>query len=77
MRNDLPWRAFHQHMAIMQDICPIDKVQGFAHVVVGDQDTDTAVLQMRYQVADFADGDGVDARQRLVQQDEAGARGQG
>ena len=60
----------------MQDVCPIDDLERLAHIVVGDQDADPAVLEVRNQVADVADGDRVDAGQRFVEQDEFRLRGQ-
>src|SRR3546814_1858365 len=72
--NDLVRGAFHQHHAVMDDVGTVDDLKGLAHVVVGDQNADATVLQVGDQVADIADGDRVNAGQRLVQQDEAGVR---
>ena len=67
--DDLGRRAFLQHPAVMQDIGAVDDIQRVAHIVVGDQDADAAILEMPDQVADFAHRDGIDAGERLVQQD--------
>ena len=53
----------------MQNVCPIDEVERFTHIVVGDQHADAAVAQMADQLADVVHRDGIDAGQRLIQQD--------
>ena len=47
-----------------------------AHVVVGDQHADAAILEMAHQLADLVHRDRIDAGQRLVQQDEMRPRRQ-
>ena len=68
--------AFHQYLAVVHDVGAVDDFQRLAHVMVGDQHADAAVLEMADQVADFAHRDRVDAGQRLVEQDVAGLGGQ-
>gem|GEM_PF-3156841 len=68
--DDVGRCAFHQHHAVVDDIGAVDDVEGLADVVIGNQDTDTPVLQVSDQVADIADGDRVDAGKRFVQQHE-------
>src|SRR4051812_40453268 len=46
MRDDVARRTLHQHLPVMQDIGPVDDLQRLAHVVVGDQHADAAVLQV-------------------------------
>ena len=53
----------------MQDVGAVDDVERLAHIVVGDQHADAAMLQVRDEVADVGDGDRVDAGERLVEQD--------
>src|SRR6185312_6802208 len=67
--HDLLGRAFLQNLAFMDDVGPVDDVERIAHIVIGDQNADTAILQMTNQIADVVHRDGVDAGQRLVEQD--------
>ena len=53
----------------MDDVGAVDDVERLAHIVIGDQHADAAILQMLHQVADVVDGDRIDAGERLVQQD--------
>ena len=53
----------------MQNIGPIDDFERLAHVMVGDQHADPAILEMSDEIADIADRDRIDAGQRLVEQE--------
>ena len=53
----------------MQDIGAVNDFERFAHIMVGDQHADAAILQMLDQITNFADRDGVNAGQRFIQQD--------
>ena len=44
MLYHLIWRALHQHGAIMNDIGPIDDIECFADIMVGDQNADSMVF---------------------------------
>ena len=59
----------------MQDIGAVHDLEGFAHVVIGDQNADAPRLEVLHKVPDLAHGDGVDAREGFVQQHVAGVRG--
>src|ERR1700736_1036926 len=63
--DDLLRRAFHEHAALMKDVGAIDDVERLAHIVVGDQHTDAAILEMGDEVANVAHRDRVDAGERL------------
>ena len=76
MRDDVPGGALHHHLAVMHDVGAVDDLKRFAHIVLGDEHADAAILEVLDQVADFGDGDRVDAGQRLVQQDVGGVGGQ-
>ena len=54
----------------MDDIGAIDDFQRRAHVMIGDQHADAAVAQMHDQIADIAERNRIDARERLVEQNE-------
>src|SRR5690606_24519304 len=43
--HDLAGAAFHQHLAVMDDEGPVDDIQRLAHVMIGDQHAETAILQ--------------------------------
>src|SRR5262245_35643824 len=65
--RDLARRPRHQNLAAVQDVGPVGDGERLAHVVIGDQDADTAVAQAGHDLLDVADGDGVDPRERLVE----------
>src|SRR2546428_843388 len=66
--GDLAARARHENLALVQDVGAIGDRERLTHVVVGDQDADAPVAQAPDDLLDVADGDGVDARERLVEQ---------
>src|SRR5258708_4450513 len=70
-------RAGTEDVAFPENIGPIRDFQGLTDVVVGDQDADPAVPKVRDDLLDVDDGNGVDACERLVQQDEGRVGGQG
>ena len=45
MLHHLTWCALHQHGAIMNDIGPIDNIECFADIMVGDQNADSMVFK--------------------------------
>mmetsp|Transcript_6384 Transcript_6384/g.26028 ORF Transcript_6384/g.26028 Transcript_6384/m.26028 type:complete len:371 (+) Transcript_6384:3-1115(+) len=75
--DDLVGRAFGEHGALADDVGAVADAQGLADVVVRDQHADAARLQEADDALDLQHRDRVDARERLVQQDEARLRGQG
>src|SRR4030095_2425418 len=68
--DDLRRRALRQHMAVADDVGMVADAQRLAHVVIGDQHADAALLEKTDDPLDLDHGDRVDARERLVQQDE-------
>src|SRR6188508_2557041 len=66
-----------EDFAFPENIGPIRDFQGLAHVVIGDQDADSAVAEVGDDLLDVDDGNGVDAREGLVEQDERRVGGQG
>ena len=56
----------------MENIGAVDHIQRIADIVIGDQDSDAAILEMLDQVADFSHRDRVDAGERFVKQDVRG-----
>src|SRR6266849_7401448 len=62
-------RSGRQDLAVVEDIRAVGDGERLAHVVVGDQDTDAALLEPAHDLLDIADGDGVYARERFVEQE--------
>src|SRR5207244_11667983 len=58
--------------AVMNDVGAVGDAQGFSNVVVRDEDADSAVAQMKDDFLNVRHRDGIDARERLVEQDEFG-----
>src|SRR5687767_11186707 len=59
-----------------ENIGAVSDFQGLAHVVIGDQHADLARAEMGDDLLDVDDRYGIDARERLVEQDEFRLRGQ-
>ena len=70
-------RAGPEDLALADDVGAIGDAEGLADVVVGDQDPEAALLEVRDDPLDVRDRDGVDAREGLVEQDEEGRGGKG
>ena len=62
--------------AVVHDVGAVADAEGFAHVVVGDQDANAAIFQVPNDALDVADRDRVDAGEGFVEQDVAGTCGQ-
>src|SRR5258707_1536477 len=75
--GELFGRAGTEDFAFPENIGPIRDFQGLTDVVVGDQDADPAVPQVRDDLLDVDDGNVVDACERLVQQAEGRGAGPG
>src|SRR5436190_5931406 len=56
----------------MENVGAVDDLQRVADIVIGDQHTDAAILEVGDKAADIVDRDRVDAGERLVEQDEIG-----
>src|SRR5262245_823649 len=59
-----------ENHSVMDDICPICNPESFPHVVIGHQDADAPVLEVKDDLLDFGDRDRVDAGKRLVEEHE-------
>ena len=70
MRDDFFWRTIHEDSAIVQNIGAVDNAKAVADIVVGNQNADATIFQMRNQFADFADRNGVDPGERFIEQNE-------
>src|SRR5262245_4202918 len=66
--------SMDQHLTIVNDIGPVDHIEGLADVVIGDHHANAALGEMAHGILDFLDRPGVDACERLVQQHERRAR---
>ena len=70
-------RALLEDHAFIQQIGPVGDGEGLTDVVVGDDDADIAVFQLRDDVLDVLHGDRVDPGEGFVQQDELRVHGEG
>ena len=77
VRNDFVWRPLGQNVAAVNDVSPIDQPEGFAHIVVGNQDADASPFEVTHEVLDVADRDRVDAGEQFVQEHERRFAGKG
>ena len=66
--HDFFGSARHQDRAVVQDIGAINDLEGLTHVVVGYQNADSAILELRDKVADFPHGNRIDAGKGFVEQ---------
>src|SRR5690606_29754109 len=66
-----------EHAAFGEDIRTVADAQGLAHVVVGDQHADAAILEVGHDPLDLADRDRVHAGEWFVEQHQPGPAGQG
>src|SRR2546426_4617101 len=66
--GDLAGRARHENLALVQDVGAIGDRERLTHVGAGGRDADAPVAQAPDDLRDVADGDGVDAGDRLVEQ---------
>src|SRR5690554_1068528 len=69
--------AVGQDLALADDVSTVANAQGFAHVMVGDQDADIAPLEEVHDALDLDDGNRIHPGKGLVQQNEAGVGSQG
>jgi repressor LexA len=69
--DDLRGGPFGEHSAVADDVGPVADAERLAHVMVGNQDADAALLQEADDSLDLDHGDRIDAGERLVEQDEA------
>jgi len=77
MGHDLLGCAVTEHPTFADHVAAVGDLERFAHLVVGDQDGDPLVAQPPDDLLDAGDCDRVDARERLVQQDDLGIGDQG
>src|SRR6185295_3038069 len=60
----------------MEDIGSIDQLQGFTDIVIGDQNTNTAILEVGHESSYFSDCDRIDPGEGLIEQYKVRSRGQ-
>src|SRR6266536_3563530 len=75
--RELRGGAGGEDLSVVEDIGAVGDGQRLAHVVVRDEDADAALLEAPHDLLDVADGDGIDARERLVEEEVAGVRHEG
>src|SRR6266478_1004010 len=77
VEDELPDRAGDLHPSFEHDVGAIHDVERLLDVVVGDQDADAAVAEPGDDRLDVVNGDGVNAGERLVEQQELRLRHEG
>ena len=69
-------RTLGQHMTIADDEGVVANAQRLAHVVVGNQNANAALLEKTDNALNFDHGNRIDAGKRLIEQDKARLSGQ-
>src|ERR1700678_1045755 len=54
------------------DVCPVSYGKCLAHVVIGDEDSDSARFQVKDDLLQVEHGNGIDAAEGLIEQEKAG-----
>jgi len=72
MGCDLGRRPLDEHQALLDDVGPVRNLEGVQDVVVGDDEADILGLLVQENFLEFLDGQGIDPRERLVQDQEFG-----
>src|SRR3954453_12751901 len=75
--DDLIRTALGENLTGINNVGAIGEAESFADIVVCDQHADAAIGEMTDQILNVADGDRVDAGERLGQQHGVGAGGPG
>src|SRR5690606_6489104 len=65
-----------ENLAGMNDVGAVDEAERLAHIVVGDEHADAEAGEMADERLDVADGDRIDAGERLVEEHEGGTAGE-
>src|SRR5215471_14081761 len=68
--SEFLWSAGSENRSIVDDISAISDLQGFSDVVISDKNPDLLGFQMINDSLNFQHRNRVDARKRLIQQDE-------
>src|SRR5262249_52871705 len=71
-RRDPFGRALLEHCAVVQDVRAVTDAEGFAHVVIGDEDANASLPYLSHNALNVNHGDGIDACERLVEEHERG-----
>ena len=69
--NDFVWLAAGQHGAVADDVGAVANTECFAHIVIGDQHANAAILQKCDDFLNVHDRNRVDTGERFVEQDKA------
>ncbi len=69
--------AFVEDGAVVDEVGAVHEFQGFADVVVGDEDAEAAFAEAADNFLDFIDGDGIDAAEGFVEEEKLRAGDEG
>src|SRR5215831_1370423 len=72
IRGQLLGRPLHQDLALVHDVGAARHSQRLPHVVIRDQDAEPALAQPGHDLLDLRHRDGIDAHERLVQEQKLG-----
>ena len=61
-----------KNLTIIYDVSPVDKRQGFANIVIGDENSDPSIGQVPNEFLDIAHRNGINAGKRFIQKYERG-----
>ena len=69
--------ALRNDLAFVDDVGTVTNIEGLADIMVGNQDTDTAVAQVSNDPFDVTYGNGIDPCKGFIQQHDLRRHGQG
>src|SRR5690606_29304659 len=69
--------ALGEDLPVIDDVGAVDEAQRLAHVMIGDEYADATLGQVPHQLLDVADGNGIYACERLVEQHVGRSAGEG
>src|SRR5918994_1856577 len=59
-----------KNTAVVHDVCAVRNAKRLAHIVIGDEDSDATFLQVKNDLLNIRHCNRVNARKRLIEQDE-------
>src|SRR5688572_30655845 len=71
VRGQLIWCAAAEDRTVVDDVCAVGDPKRLAHIVIGDEHADSALLQVKDDLLNIGDSNRIDAGERFVEQHEA------
>lgn len=66
-----------EEFAFEEEVCPIGDAQCFLHIVIGDENADIFLFEFGHDLLNVFHGDGVNACEGFIEEDEFGVGCQG